>query len=134
MEFTKKSDIIDLVLRETSFVMSQQLVDLLKVSTGERVAIGFTDNHGVLCPIIYADGSGNKLNGTNTVSFRGKQHGSLAQFGTNFWAKEQDGLILLEGDGVPIYTEVNKAVEAFISKDIILDTNYDITKITNYEF
>ena len=47
---------------------------------------------------------------------------------------EKDGKIELEGDGLPIFSDVKKAAEAYITKEIILDTNFNITKLTNYEF
>ena len=90
--------------------------------------------NGILTPVISVGEEGNKLTNSNTISFRGKQRNNLAQFGSNFWAKENNGIIELEGDGLPIFTEVKKAVETYITKEIILDTNYNIKKLDNYEF
>ena len=87
-----------------------------------------------MIPIICIDDSGNRLNKNNKISFRGKQREFLGQFGSNFWAEEKDGQIELEGDGLPIFSDVKKAAEAYITKEIILDTNFNITKLTNYEF
>ena len=85
-------------------------------------------------PIISIGENGNKLTKSNTVSFRGVQHNTLAQFGSNFWVVEIDDLLELEGDGIPVYTDVKKAAQAVVTKEIILDTNYTITKLENYEF
>ena len=83
-----------------------------------------------MTPIIEKDEAGNKLTKSNTISFRGIQRNHLAQFGSNFWGGEltEAGYIELEGDGIPVYTEVKKAVEAYISKEI-----YSATKTRTRE-
>lgn len=128
------SDIIDVIVKDNKLILSDQLIDTLNAKPGDRINIGYIDKNGTLVPVICISDAGNKLNKTNTVSFRGKQKDFLCQFGSNFWAFENDGVVELEGDGVPIYTEVKKAVEAYISKEIILDTNYNIIKLSEYEF
>lgn len=135
MQPEKRSDIISVILKETSLILDPSLITLLNANPGDRIAIGYTDKEGKLVPIIsVAPDTGNKLTKSNTVSFRGHQRNTLATFGTNFWAKEEDGVIYLEGDGIPVFTDVKKAAEAIVTKEIILDTNYDITKLSNYEF
>lgn len=134
MKPNKHPETIDLSLRETNYILSDHVIDMLKAKPGDRIVIGYIDLNGNLTPVISIGEAGNKLAGTNNVSFRGKQREILAQFGTNFWASENDGMIVLEGDGIPVYTEVKKAAQAYISKEIILDINYNITKLENYEF
>jgi len=103
---------------------------------GDRIIIGYIEKEGNLIPIISIGEGGNKLTNSNTVSFRGKQKNMLTQFGTNFWGGDltEGNYIELEGDGIPVYTEVKQAVKAYISKEIILDTNYNINKLNSYEF
>lgn len=130
----KRSDIPDIVLKENSVIISDNLIALLHVSPGDRIAIGYLEKEGNLVPIISKSESGNKLNKSNTFAFRGLRRNILNSLGSRFWAKEVDGNIELEGDGIPIYTEVKKAADAVITKEIIKDTNYNITKLENYEF
>lgn len=130
----KHPDIIDVIMKESSLILDSGLIEKLNAKPGDRIVIGYIQKDGILTPVISIGEEGNKLTKSNTVSFRGKQRNNLAQFGSNFWAKEENGIIELEGDGFPVFTEVKKAVETYITKEIILDTNYDIKKLDNYEF
>ena len=130
----KHSEIVDLLLKDNKLILDPSLVKKLKAEPGDRIEIGYRERDGLLRPIISIGENGNKLTKSNTVSFRGVQHNTLAQFGSNFWAKEDNGIIEHEGDGLPIFTEIKKAVETYITKEIILDTNYNIKKLDNYEF
>lgn len=130
----KHSEIVDLLLKENKLILDPSLVKKLKAEPGDRIEIGYRERDGLLRPIISIGENGNKLTKSNTVSFRGVQHNTLAQFGSNFWVVEIDDLLELEGDGIPVYTDVKKAAQAVVTKEIILDTNYTITKLENYEF
>lgn len=132
---TQRSEIIDVIMKESNLVLDSGLITKLGAAPGDRIEIGYMEKDGIMIPIISKGESGNKLNKSNTISFRGKQKEMLAQFGSHFWAGEFNGTYCeLEGDGVPVYTTVKKAVEAYISKEIVLDTNYNITKLNEYEF
>lgn len=130
----KHSEIVDLLLKDNKLILDPSLVKKLKAEPGDRIEIGYRERDGLLRPIISIGENGNKLTKSNTVSFRGVQHNTLAQFGSNFWVVEVDDLLELEGDGIPVYTDVKKAAQAVVTKEIILDTNYTITKLENYEF
>lgn len=130
----KHSEIVDLLLKDNKLILDPSLVNKLKAEPGDRIEIGYRERDGLLRPIINIGENGNKLTKSNTVSFRGVQHNTLAQFGSNFWVVEIDDLLELEGDGIPVYTDVKKAAQAVVTKEIILDTNYTITKLENYEF
>ena len=130
----KHSEIVDLLLKDNKLILDPSLVKKLKAEPGDRIEIGYRERDGLLRPIISIGENGNKLTKSNTVSFRGVQHNTLAQFGSNFWVVEIDDLLELEGDGIPVYTNVKKAAQAVVTKEIILDTNYTITKLENYEF
>ena len=130
----KHSEIVDLLLKDNKLILDPSLVNKLKAEPGDRIEIGYRERDGLLRPIIRIGENGNKLTKSNTVSFRGVQHNTLAQFGSNFWVVEIDDLLELEGDGIPVYTDVKKAAQAVVTKEIILDTNYTITKLENYEF
>ena len=130
----KHSEIVDLLLKDNKLILDPSLVNKLKAEPGDRIEIGYRERDGLLRPVISVGENGNKLTKSNTVSFRGVQHNTLAQFGSNFWVVEIDDLLELEGDGIPVYTDVKKAAQAVVTKEIILDTNYTITKLENYEF
>ena len=132
----KNSDIIDVKVQDSNLLLDSAFISKLGAVPGDRIMIGYIEKDGKLIPIISIGEGGNKLTNSNTVSFRGNQKNVLTQFGTNFWGEDltEGNYIELEGDGIPVYTEVKKAVEAYISKEIVLDTNYNITKLTNYEF
>ena len=130
----KYPDVIDVIMKGSSLILDSGLIQKLNAKPGDRIVIGYIQKDGILTPVISVGEDGNKLTNSNTISFRGKQRNNLAQFGSNFWAKEDNGIIELEGDGLPIFTEVKKAVETYITKEIILDTNYNIKKLDNYEF
>ena len=131
----KRPDIIDVQILDTQLLLSDQLVEMLEqYQTGDKINIGYIEFNDKIVPVIEKTDVGHVLNKNNTVSFRGKQREALGQFGTNFWATDFSGTIMLEGDGLPIFTTVKKAVETYLTKDIIEDTNYSITKLTNYEF
>lgn len=130
----RRPDIIDVIIRDNQLVFSDQILEWLSVEPGDKISIGYTDKNDKLVPIVEKNETGHVLNKNNTISFRGKQREILGQLGTNFWATVENGIITLEGDGMPIFTSVKKAVETYLTKDIIEDTNYSITKLTNYEF
>ena len=131
----KHPDIIDVQILDTQLILSDQLIEMLKENqTGDKINIGYIEFNDKIVPVIEKTDVGHVLNKNNTISFRGKQRKVLGQFGTNFWATNNAGTIMLEGDGLPIFTAVKKAVETYLTKDIIEDTNYSITKLTNYEF
>lgn len=131
---SKHPDIIDLIIRDNMAVLSDQLVEWLNAKPGDKISIGYIEQNEKLVPMVTVDESGHKLNKNNSISFRGKQREILGQLGTNFWATNTDGVITLEGDGMPVFTTVKKAVQTYLTRDIIEDTNYSITKLTNYEF
>jgi hypothetical protein len=130
----KRSDIIDIVMTETTLQLSDRLVSLLGATPGSGIVIEFMEKDGTLVPVIAIGEEGNKLTRTNTVSYRGKKHNVLTEFGSNFWAHVNNGIIELEGDRLPVYTSVQKATESYLTAEIITDTNYNITKLNNYEF
>lgn len=130
----RRDEIIDIIMTESTLILSDRLISLLKASPGDKITIGYIDKEGTLTPTIQIGEEGNKLTQSNTVSFRGKKHNTLTEFGSNFWASQEGEVIVLSGDGLPIYTDVKKASETYITKEIIQDTTFNITKLENYEF
>lgn len=130
----KQSDIIDVIMKENTLVFSDQLITTLNAKIGDRISIGYIEKDGNLTPVVGLGENGNKLSGSNTICFRGRQREVLAQFGSHFWLDTNNGIHYLKGDGIPVFTSVKKAVNTYLTKEIIEDTNYNITKLTSNEF
>lgn len=129
------SDIIDVQIQGSNLVLDSGLLMKLGATPGDRILIGYTEKEGNMIPIIMKNDDGNKLTNKNTVRFSGKQADVLAQFGSCFWAGEFNGSYCeLKGNGIPVYSDIKKAVNAYFSKEIVLDTNYDINYLDNFEF
>lgn len=127
---------MDLKILDGKLELTENLVNLLGAKTGDRIAIGYAQKDGKLIPSISIGDSGNKLTGKRTVIFKGKQCAILSQYGTEFEANQVDNIIYLTGNNpdFKVFTTIEKAAEYTLSKEIILDTNYTINKINNYEF
>ena len=76
---------------ENKLVLTQEAVDLLNASSGDRIAINYVQvSNQETFPVIgksdsFVDpNSGNKLTKSNTVSFRGVQNDMLSKYGTTF--------------------------------------------------
>lgn len=130
----KHPNIVDVAIKDTQLVFSDQLLEWLSAQPGDKISIGYIERDDKLVPMVEKNEIGHVLNKNCTISFRGKQREVLGQFGTNFWATNDNDVFILEGDGLPVFTSVKKAVQTYLTKDIIEDTNYSITKLTNYEF
>lgn len=114
-----------LTLNETNFEIDEDLRKALNAEPGDRLDIEYLSMGGVLTPSIFKSEGGNKLTKSNTVSFKGKKRNELANFGTNFLAESDNGLISLKGDNKPIYVEFRKAVE---------ERKFEISQLTNNQF
>ncbi len=131
----KHSDIVDVTLVKEKIILSDEIISKLNAKVGDKISIGYINKNGNLIPVISLSEEGNKLTKSNSFIFKGKKAEILSQLGSRFWITEQhDNLIELEGDGIPVYTDNKKAVKAFVTKEIIEDTNFNITKLNNYEF
>ena len=58
----------------------------------------------------------------------------IRKYGKNFKVIDNFGTLFLKGDQeFKIFTEVRAAVTSFLDKNIIEDTNYNITKLQKFE-
>ena len=80
-----------LAVLENKLMLSQEAVDILEASAGDRMAINYVQiTNQETFPVIgksevFGDpNAGNKLTKSHTVSFRGVQSTMLHQFGDNF--------------------------------------------------
>lgn len=94
-----------LTLEDNKYVLSTAAVELLGVEPDDRIDIKFEKRNKTRVPIIgcntaFGTQGGNRLTKSNTVSYRGKNHELLEEFGNVFSLKETDkpGLFELVGD------------------------------------
>ena len=80
-----------LSILENKLMLSQEAVDLLEASPGDRISINYVQvTNQETFPVVgksevFGDpNAGNKLTKSHTVSFRGVQRTMLNQFGDNF--------------------------------------------------
>lgn len=125
----------DLELQEGKLLLSSSLLSLLNAKPGDRVAIEYGELYSKMIPTISLHESGNILSKSNTVIFKGKERDFLAQYGTKFFIEIHDGIIFLKGDqDFKIHTNVKTAVdENYLDQSILTDTNYNITKFSEYK-
>lgn len=106
-----------LTLEDNKYVLNEAAVTALGVEAGDRIDIKYEIKNKQENPIIGSSenlgtpAAGNKLTKSNTVSFRGKNHDKLAQYGTVFTFKPSPkgkGTFYIIGDApqaVPVNEE-----------------------------
>lgn len=125
----------DLQLQEGKAILSENLIKLLNANPGDRIAIEYGKLDGNLKPIIRKSDSGNILSKSNSFIFKGQDKDFFEQFGNNFSVYDDLGTLFLEGDReFKVYTSTEKAIsENYLDINILTDTNYNITKFTEYK-
>lgn len=95
----------ELILEDNKYSLNTAAIELLGVEADDRLDIKFEKRDKVRVPVIgcntaFGTQGGNKLTKSNTVSFRGKNHDLLEEYGTVFSLKETDkeGIFELIGD------------------------------------
>jgi hypothetical protein len=95
----------ELILEDNKYVLNSAAVELLGVEADDRIDIKFEKRDKVRIPVIgcntaFGTQGGNRLTKSNTVSYRGKNHDTLEEYGTVFSFKETDkeGIFELIGD------------------------------------
>ena len=80
----------DIELLNGKFQLSNESIEKLNASVGDRIGINYINKDGEFYPVISRSAvfgdpeSGNKLTKSLTVSFKGKQLESLKQYGSKF--------------------------------------------------
>lgn len=124
----------DLVLTDNTATLSLELVHLLQVQPGDRVDIGYAEYEKMMTPVIYKSDAGNKLSEGYSFICRGKDNDFLSQYGRKFKVINDFGTLFLKGDQeFKVFTDVKTAITSFLDKQIIEDTNYNITKLEKFE-
>lgn len=95
----------ELILEDNKYSLNTAAVELLGVEADDRIDIKFEKRDKVRVPVIgcntaFGTQGGNRLTKSNTVSYRGKNHDLLEEYGTVFSFKETDkeGIYELVGD------------------------------------
>ena len=95
----------ELTLEDNKYCLNTAAVELLGVEAEDRIDIKFEKRDKVRVPVIgcntaFGTQGGNRLTKSNTVSYRGKNHDTLEEYGTVFSFKETDkeGIFELIGD------------------------------------
>lgn len=95
----------ELTLEDNKYCLNTAAVELLGVEAEDRIDIKFEKRDKVRVPVIgcntaFGTQGGNRLTKSNTVSYRGKNHDLLEEYGTVFSFKETDkeGIYELIGD------------------------------------
>ena len=95
----------ELILEDNKYVLNSAAVELLGVEVDDRIDIKMEKQGKIRVPVIgcntaFGTQGGNRLTKSNTVSYRGKNHDLLAEYGTVFSFKETDkeGIYQLIGD------------------------------------
>lgn len=95
----------ELILEDNKYTLNTAAIELLGVDVDDRLDIKFEKRDKVRVPVIgcntaFGTQGGNRLTKSNTVSYRGKNHDLLEDFGTVFSFKETDkeGIYELVGD------------------------------------
>mgnify|MGYP007101869111 CR=1 FL=1 len=95
----------ELILEDNKYCLNTAAIELLGVEAEDRIDIKFEKRDKVRVPVIgcntaFGTQGGNRLTKSNTVSYRGKNHDLLEEYGTVFSFKETDkeGIFELVGD------------------------------------
>ena len=95
----------ELTLEDNKYCLNTAAIELLGVEAEDRIDIKFEKRDKVRVPVIgcntaFGTQGGNRLTKSNTVSYRGKNHDLLEEYGTVFSFKETDkeGIYELVGD------------------------------------
>lgn len=95
----------ELILEDNKYSLNTAAIELLGVEADDRIDIKFEKRDKVRVPVIgcntaFGTQGGNRLTKSNTVSYRGKNHDLLEEYGTIFSFKETDkeGIYELIGD------------------------------------
>ena len=95
----------ELILEDNKYCLNTAAAELLGVEAEDRIDIKFEKRDKVRVPVIgcntaFGTQGGNRLTKSNTVSYRGKNHDLLEEYGTVFSFKETDkeGIYELVGD------------------------------------
>ena len=114
----------ELTLEDNKYCLNTAAIELLGVEAEDRIDIKFEKRDKIRVPVIgcntaFGTQGGNRLTKSNTVSYRGKNHDLLEEYGTVFSFKETDkeGIYELIGDK-PIPEEKEDENVKIVDKEV----------------
>lgn len=119
-------------LLDNKLVLNAAAVELTGFEPENKILIQFEKKGRVITPLIKVDDKGNRLTKTYTVSFRGQQHDTLAEYGTVFELSttEREGVFKMVGDKpLPEDDIIDVPEELNTSDDLdnVIDENFDFS-------
>ena len=116
----------ELILESNKYVLNNAAITLMNVEPGCKLNIKYEKSGNLFIPVIGTDEvfgtkGGNKLNKSNSVSYRGNANTELSKYGTVFKIKvhaKTANLFILEGE--------NKQGDFSSDENIELPEDYDI--------
>ena len=105
----EETNIPQLILEENKFCLNTAAIELMQVTTEDKIDIKYEKRGKNMIPIIGSDSvfgtkSGCKLTKSNTVSCRGSKNSELSKHGTIFELvphNSKQGLFVLKGENSP---------------------------------
>lgn len=129
---TTESPIAKLILENNKYQLNEAAVALLNVVPGDKIDIKYDKIDGNRVPIIGEDSKfgtkgGNKLNKSNTVSFRGVKNKELLEYGTEFTIiphpdSSKEGLFILDSG-----KKLEKVEDSNIGLEEPVDIPFDLS-------
>lgn len=127
-----KSSTAKLILEDNKYQLNKAAVAMLNVVPGDKIDIKYDKINGNRVPIIGEDSKfgtkgGNKLNKSNTVSFRGVKNKELSEYGTEFTIiphpdSGKEGLFILDSGKI-----VEKVEDPNIGLEEPTDIPFDLS-------
>lgn len=137
---TKKeeSNIPQLILEENKYSLNTVAVELMQVTTEDKIDIKYEKRGKNMIPVIGSDTvfgtrGGCKLTKSNTVACRGSKNDELAKYGTIFEIiphESKQGLFILKGENNSDIQEENSEIK-LDSEDENLPLDVDITDLVD---
>ena len=132
----EESNTPQLILEDNKYCLNQAAVELMQVTTEDKIDIKYEKKGKNMIPVIGTDSvfgtkSGCKLTKSNTVACRGSKNTELAKHGSVFEIvphESKQGLFILLGNNIP--EEENSEID-INEEDEILPLDTDIEDLIN---
>lgn len=128
-------------LESNKLVLTDDIINMMNLKTGDKVEIRYEFSDGVTYPVIasseaFGVQSGTRLTKDGTIALRGKRNEELARFGTVFNVvpyPDHEDLFLLQGDRAKDIQEIEldsdlpidlEDIPEIIDDDEIIDTEF----------
>lgn len=130
----EESNTPQLILEDNKYSLNKAAVELMQVTTEDKIDIKYEKKGKSMIPIIGSDSAfgtkqGCKLTKSNTVACRGSKNSELAKYGNVFEIIPHDskpGLFVLKGDSMEELPEEDVEIKIEdVDEDLPLDTSIE---------